>query len=88
MKIFIVVVINESYLMYFDVLYFCDLYEFVLKFNYIFVLNSVVEDWIVLNWNCYYIVFLCEFWEVLFLMCVYYYCIIFVVLFVLYLEFC
>lgn len=87
-KIFIIAVINESHLMYFDVLYLCDSYEFVLKSNHIPVLNSAVEDWIVLNRNRHYTAFLCEFREVLFLMRAHYYCITFAASLVLYLESC
>lgn len=87
-KIFIVAVINESQLMYFDVLYLCDSYEFVLKSNHIPVLNSAVEDWIVLNRNRHYTAFLCEFREVSFLMRAHYYCITSAASLVLYLESC
>lgn len=74
--------------MYFDILFLCDSYEFVLKSNRIPVLDSAVGDWIVLNRNRHYIAFLCEFREVLFLMRVHYYCITFAASLVLYLESC
>lgn len=60
--------------------------KFVLKSNHSHVLNTAVEDWIVLSLSRHCTAFLYEFREVLFLMHAHYYCITFAASLVLYLE--